>query len=106
MKCKNLFEPYQFFDFTHGTIPTFARADGVACGEEMRRIETDPKPVGFLHPIINCRKMLDLIAEAGSLAGGVFQRDANPGALCRGEYLVQPGSDEFKCCVLPGPQMC
>ena len=90
MKRQHLLETDQRRQLADCRIPTTAGAKIVPRGKEMRGIETNTQTRGLVYLIVDCGQVRSRISEASSLAGRVFESDANRDDLWR-ENFVQTG---------------
>src|SRR4051812_37782101 len=74
---QDLIEPNEFFDLTDGVIPAFGGAQIEAGFEKMRGVQANAEAARIFHTLKNFAKVFDAMTKAASLAGGVFEGNAN-----------------------------
>ena len=77
MKGEDLVETDEFFDLADGVVPAFLGAEVEPGFEEMRRVEADAEAARVFDTLKDFAEMFDAMTEAASLAGGVFEGDAD-----------------------------
>src|SRR5262245_5303530 len=92
---EDLVEADEFFDLADGVVPAFLGAQIESGFEEVRGVEADSKAALVFDALKNFTEMLDAVAEAASLSGGVFERDADGGCFGYREDFVEAGDDVF-----------
>jgi hypothetical protein len=61
----------------------------VAGGEQMARIHAHRQPLGAAHALVDCREMLEPVAEIRPLPRRRLQRDPHPAARCLPKHFVK-----------------
>ena len=89
----DLVETDQRIELAHSLVPAFGCAYVVTGGEKVGRVEADGEAFHVANAFKNGGEMLESIAEATSLAGGVFERDPDFGSASDREYFVETAND-------------
>ena len=90
MKGDNLFQADERFDLRDSFVPAFRRANVVARRIKVSGIKANAQALRLGNTIINRRQVLNLVAEARSLASRIFQGNSDRRQVCGSEDFVQP----------------
>jgi hypothetical protein len=93
VKSENLGETDELFDLADGVVPAFLGAEIETGFEEVGGVEADAEAARIFNALKNFAEMFDAVPEAASLAGGVFESDADGRHFCDGENFVEAGND-------------
>ena len=105
MEGEDLVEPDKFFNLANGVIPAFLGAEIKTSFEEMRGVETNTEAARIFDALKNFAKMFDAVAEATSLAGSVFEGDADGGDFCDRENFVEARNNVFNSGFVAGAEV-
>ena len=105
MKRQHLFETDRRLQLIDRCIPTAASTKIIPRGKEMSGVETNTQARGLVNLLIDCRQMRKRMSEASTLAGRVFESDANRGRLCGAKNFVQTGYNILDTGLLPGAEV-
>src|SRR4051812_3654937 len=105
VESEDLAETDELFDLADRVVPAFLSAEIETGFEEMGGVEADAEAARIFNALKNFAEMFDAMAEAASLAGGVFEGNADRRHFCDGENFVETGDDVFEAGFFAGTEM-
>ena len=105
MKREHLLHTNQIIDFLDRRLPAFRRADIVAGGKKMRRVETNAKTLRLIDFVEHRREVSNAMSETTSLPGCVLQRNPNWRIFRHSENFIQASDDLIEALFFAGSEM-